>query len=154
MRATVRSLLDLVGYEWGPARTRVVLTSGGPRIASSRPRPSGHPVTRLMRVATGRDPERDILAALVGKAPRRMERAEAGGTARFAALAWVALPEGAAAGVAAHPRDVFPVPEGGARVGTDAGDLVGGRAVQVVVDGATPDEVAERIAAVRRRWTG
>ncbi|MGI5377173.1 hypothetical protein ACQEV2_23600 [Streptomyces sp. CA-251387] len=33
-----------------------------------------------------------------------------------------------------------------------AGTGSGGRAVQVVVDGASPDEVAERLTAVRRRW--
>ncbi|MGI5377172.1 ATP-grasp domain-containing protein [Streptomyces sp. CA-251387] len=58
VRATVRSLLDLVGYESGLAHTHVVLTESGPRIASARARPGGPPVRLLMRVATGRHPGR------------------------------------------------------------------------------------------------
>ncbi|MFE6178363.1 hypothetical protein [Streptomyces sp. NPDC056464] len=146
VRATVRSLLDLVGYESGLAHTHVVLTESGPRIASSRPRPSGHPITLLMRVATGRDPGHDILAALAGRSPREPD------AVRFAALARLALPDGApepTAGLldgiraSAHVHEVDIV---GGATGS------GGRAVQVVVDGSSPDEVAERLTAVRRRW--
>lgn len=34
MRSLVRSLLDLVGHESGPARTQVVLTPSGPRVVA------------------------------------------------------------------------------------------------------------------------
>ncbi|MFF2520958.1 hypothetical protein [Streptomyces liangshanensis] len=34
LRSLVRSLLDLAGHEAGPARTHVVLTPGGPRVAA------------------------------------------------------------------------------------------------------------------------
>ncbi|MEU8509027.1 hypothetical protein AB0C40_30850 [Streptomyces brevispora] len=36
LRSLVRSLLDLAGHESGAARTRVVLTSAGPRVAACR----------------------------------------------------------------------------------------------------------------------
>lgn len=145
VRATVRSLLDLVGYESGLAHTHVVLTESGPRIASSRARPSGTPVRLLMRVATGRHPGADVLSALAGRSPRKPD------AARFAALATLALPEGVPGPTAgldgiralAYVHEVHLV---GAGTGSD------GRAVQFVVDGASPDEVAARLTAVRRRW--
>ncbi|WP_446039167.1 hypothetical protein [Streptomyces sp. SID1121] len=34
LRSLVRALLDLAGHESGPARTHVVLTPGGPRVAA------------------------------------------------------------------------------------------------------------------------
>ena len=36
LRSMVRSLLDLVGHESGPARTTVALTSAGPRVLECR----------------------------------------------------------------------------------------------------------------------
>lgn len=36
LRSLVRSLLDLVGHERGPARTEVVLTASGPRVLECR----------------------------------------------------------------------------------------------------------------------
>ncbi|MFI7408751.1 acetyl-CoA carboxylase biotin carboxylase subunit family protein [Streptomyces sp. NPDC049627] len=147
VRATVRSLLDLVGYESGLAHTQVVLTESGPRIASARARPSGPAVRLLMRVATGRHPGEDVLAALAGRTPRKPD------AARFAALATLALPAGGPEPAArldgvrtlAHVREV-------GVVDTEAGS--GGRAVRLVVDGASPEEVAERLTAVRRQWDG
>ncbi|MEU3468597.1 hypothetical protein ABZ716_11865 [Streptomyces sp. NPDC006687] len=45
VRATVRALLDLSGYESGTTRTQVLLTSRGSRIAASR-EPYGNPARR------------------------------------------------------------------------------------------------------------
>lgn len=145
VRATVRSLLDLVGYESGLAHTHVVLTESGPRIASARARAGGHPLALLMRVANGRHPGVDILSALAGRSPRKPD------AARFAALATLALSDAAPDPTAgldgiralAHVHEVRVV---------GAGTGSGGRGVQVVVDGASPEDVAERLSVVRRTW--
>ncbi|MFE6916036.1 hypothetical protein [Streptomyces rubiginosohelvolus] len=72
VRATVRALLDLTGLEGGRVRTRVVLTSQGPRIASARASPVPGPAARLMAAATGQDPWAEVLAVLGGRVhPRR-----------------------------------------------------------------------------------
>ncbi|MFE5210524.1 acetyl-CoA carboxylase biotin carboxylase subunit family protein [Streptomyces sp. NPDC056600] len=145
VRATVRSLLDLAGYEAGLARTQVVLTERGPRIASSGTRPVDLPVTLVTRAATGRDPEHHILSVLAGRPPREPV------ATRFALLSRLAPPDDATWTPVGPDRlrDLAHVHE--ARVLDGAADP-GGRGVQVVVTGASPEEAAEHLRAVRRRW--
>ncbi|WP_086563283.1 hypothetical protein [Streptomyces africanus] len=70
-RATVRALLDLTGLESGRARTHVVLTPQGPRIASAQASPVPGPVARLRTAVTGQDPGAEVLAVLAKRAGPR-----------------------------------------------------------------------------------
>ncbi|MFF4799854.1 acetyl-CoA carboxylase biotin carboxylase subunit family protein [Streptomyces sp. NPDC001351] len=144
IRAAVRALLDLAGLQCGPAHTEVVVTENGPRIAAAKARLGAQPLRRLLRASTGRAPEEDVLSALAGS-PRRRPA-----PGRPAALARLPLcrPEGdlAAAltgiGGMRHVDDVRVV----------AADADSPEHVQVIVHGATHQELDERLAAVRRRW--
>ncbi|RPF35121.1 acetyl-CoA carboxylase biotin carboxylase subunit family protein [Streptomyces sp. TLI_185] len=144
IRAAVRALLDLAGLQSGPAHTEVVVTENGPRIAASKARLGAQPIRRLVRASTGRAPEEDVLSALAGS-PRRHPA-----PGRPAALARLPLchpgPDLAAllTGIVGmrHVDDVRVV----------AADADTPEHVQVIVHGATHQELDERLATVRRRW--
>lgn len=65
VRAAVTAVLDLVGYEFGPAQTSVVLSRCGPRIVRVRPG-FGRATPRLIEAATGFDVQAELLRALAG----------------------------------------------------------------------------------------
>ena len=62
-------LLDVVGYECGPAHTEVILTEDGPRIVESQARLGGDKIPEIIELATGFDIKRGMFAALAGRAP-------------------------------------------------------------------------------------
>ncbi|MBA0053682.1 hypothetical protein E0L36_23295 [Streptomyces sp. AJS327] len=145
VRSVVRALLDLAGFETGPAHTRVVVTPDGPRIAAATPRLAPPPVRCLVRAATGRPPDEDVLATLAGAAPPHHPTPDGS-----LALGRLPLP-GAAPEVTAilddlghspHVRDVRGVPATGRRP----------EHVRLIVRGRTAREAAERLARLRRRW--
>ncbi|MGW7427325.1 ATP-grasp domain-containing protein [Streptomyces sp. NPDC054813] len=144
IRAMVRALLDLAGLQSGPAHTEVVVTANGPRIAASSGRLGARPVRRLVRASTGRAPEEDVLAALAGSPFRRPA------PGRPAALVRLA-PRRPRAGLGAALSDLA-----GMRQVDDVrvveADADTPEHVEVVVHGVSHQEVAERLAAVRRRW--
>lgn len=88
VRAAATGLLDLAGYESGPAHLTVVLTADGPRIVRSQPRPAGGMNRRLIELATGWDPEAALFRALSGHPP------ETPAPRRYAAVAYFRLPQG------------------------------------------------------------
>ncbi|TWP52262.1 hypothetical protein FKR81_11905 [Lentzea tibetensis] len=65
VRAAVTAVLDLAGYEFGPAQTSVVLSRCGPRILRVRPG-FGRAIPRLIEAATGLDVQTELLRALAG----------------------------------------------------------------------------------------
>ncbi|GAQ58607.1 hypothetical protein [Streptomyces acidiscabies] len=76
LRSAVGSLLDLAGYQYGPAHTFVVLTPRGPVTTGCRTVVAEEVVAGLVRVAAGRDPVRDAFEVLAGRdvAPVRAGR--------------------------------------------------------------------------------
>ncbi|WP_328615074.1 hypothetical protein OHS18_46335 [Amycolatopsis sp. NBC_00355] len=66
VRATVTAMLDLVGYEFGPAETSVVLSGRGPRIVRARPGFGTRGIARLIEVTTGFDVQTELCRALAG----------------------------------------------------------------------------------------
>lgn len=66
VRALVTGMLDTVGYEFGPAHTRVVLTAGGPRLVCAEPRFTVHGIAALIETATGFDLVTGLFRALAG----------------------------------------------------------------------------------------
>ncbi|KDN21719.1 ATP-grasp domain-containing protein [Amycolatopsis rifamycinica] len=66
VRAAVTAMLDLVGYEFGPAETTVVLADDGPRIVGSRPCFGTRGIPRLIKTATGFDVQTELFRALAG----------------------------------------------------------------------------------------
>lgn len=66
VRATVTAMLDLVGYEFGPAETSVVLSGRGPRIVRARPGFGSRGIARLIEVTTGFDVQTELCRALAG----------------------------------------------------------------------------------------
>ncbi|QNP70206.1 hypothetical protein IAG44_12605 [Streptomyces roseirectus] len=67
LRSAVASLLDLAGYQYGPACTSVVLTARGPVTTGCRTVVAEEPVAGLVRVAAGRDVVGDAFGALAGR---------------------------------------------------------------------------------------
>ncbi|MFE9724326.1 hypothetical protein ACFYQ5_12240 [Streptomyces sp. NPDC005794] len=67
IRALATGLLDLAGYEFGYAFTRIALTEQGPRIINSLTQHASWPASRLIELTTGRVPERELVRALSGK---------------------------------------------------------------------------------------
>jgi hypothetical protein len=65
-RATVAAVLDLVGYEFGPAETTLVLSERGPRVVSVRPGFGTRTITRLIEIAAGVDVQTELFRALAG----------------------------------------------------------------------------------------
>ncbi|MFJ9539268.1 hypothetical protein ACIRPX_18660 [Streptomyces sp. NPDC101225] len=88
VRAVVTELLDLAGYEFGYAYTVVVLTADGPRVLRSRATWPDEPVASLIELATGFDPDDELVQALAGK-PVTVPAAD-----RYAAVASYRLPAG------------------------------------------------------------
>ncbi|MFI2781276.1 hypothetical protein [Streptomyces sp. ALB3] len=127
IRALATGLLDLAGYEFGYAFTRIACTAEGPRIINSRTEQAAWPTSRLIELTTGLVAERELVRALSGKpleAP---------------------VPVGCAAAVPLPgPHDV---PEGIAA-------LAGVREVRdghALITALTPDELTARTAAVLGR---
>ncbi|WP_327113548.1 hypothetical protein OG206_07555 [Streptomyces sp. NBC_01341] len=67
IRALATGLLDLAGYEFGYAFTRIAHTGRGPRIINALTRQASRPVSRLIELTTGLAPERELVRALAGK---------------------------------------------------------------------------------------
>lgn len=63
------ALLDAAGYRCGPAHTEVIVTADGPRIVESQARLGGDKLPVIIQLATGIDLEREVFAALAGRAP-------------------------------------------------------------------------------------
>ncbi|MFI8006526.1 hypothetical protein [Streptomyces sp. NPDC086010] len=127
IRALATGLLDLAGYEFGYAFTRIAHTAEGPRIINAYTRQASRPVSRLIELTTGLASERELVRALSGKP---MEAAVLVGCA-----AAVPLP---------CPDDV---PQ-------DVTLLAGVRELRdgyVLVTALTPAELTARTAAVRDR---
>jgi biotin carboxylase len=80
-------LLDVAGYECGPAHTEIILTEDGPRIVESQARLGGDKIPDIVELATGFDLKRGMFAALAGRAPRP---APAGSVAHIAYLGFPA----------------------------------------------------------------
>ncbi|MFF4314737.1 hypothetical protein ACWDFR_07140 [Streptomyces sp. 900105755] len=67
LRSAATSLLDLAGYQYGPAHTRVVLTPDGPVTTGCGAVVADEPVRRLVRVAARRDLVADTFEVLAGR---------------------------------------------------------------------------------------
>ncbi|OLZ65084.1 hypothetical protein AV521_32985 [Streptomyces sp. IMTB 2501] len=67
VRAAVTALLDLTGYQYGPAHTSVVLTARGPVITGCRAGLAPDPVPELLKEATGFDLVAGALEVLAGR---------------------------------------------------------------------------------------
>jgi hypothetical protein len=67
LRSVVTSLLDLTGYQYGPAHTHVVLTPRGPVTTGCGAGVAEEPVPWLVRVAAGRDLVEDAFEVLAGR---------------------------------------------------------------------------------------
>jgi predicted ATP-grasp superfamily ATP-dependent carboligase len=81
-------LLDVAGYQCGPAHTEVILTADGPRIVESQARLGGDKIPEIIQLALGFDMKRGVFAALAGRAPRL-------GPARSVGhIAYLSLPSG------------------------------------------------------------
>ncbi|MBD0840758.1 phosphoribosylglycinamide synthetase [Streptomyces sp. TRM68416] len=151
IRSAVCALLDLAGFEHGPADITVVLTGTGPRIVSSRPGFSRDGIPLLLRLARGVDLEAAFFQTLT--ISRCLPHTDA---VRTAGAAFFQLPPGRLTAVAdldeiralPHVHAVhFPFRPGDPVPGMTDGATVPGF---VVVDGANAEETAERLAAVRR----
>lgn len=125
IRSAVCALLDLAGFEQGPADTTVVLGATGPRVISCRPRFARDGIPLLLRLTRGIDLEEAFFQAL--RLGRCLPPTEAVGAA---ASGIVRLPPGSPAAVDAAPRHGC-----------------------VVVGGANPGEAAERLTEARERLT-
>jgi hypothetical protein len=66
IRATVAAVLDLVGYEFGPAETTLVLSERGPHVVSVRPGFGTRTIARLIETASGVDVQTELFRALAG----------------------------------------------------------------------------------------
>ncbi|MGW3355776.1 hypothetical protein ACWDFL_10175 [Streptomyces bungoensis] len=67
VRAVVTALLDLTGYQYGPAHTSVALTARGPVITGCRAGLGDDPVPELVRAAGGFDLAAGAIAVLAGR---------------------------------------------------------------------------------------
>lgn len=65
-RATVAAVLDLVGYEFGPAETTLVLSERGPHVVSVRPGFGTRTIAKLIETAAGVDVQTELFRALAG----------------------------------------------------------------------------------------
>jgi biotin carboxylase len=68
--ALATELLDIAGYQCGPAHTEIILTGHGPRIVESQARLGGDKIPEIIELATGFDIKRGMFAALAGRPPR------------------------------------------------------------------------------------
>ncbi|MFF8832189.1 acetyl-CoA carboxylase biotin carboxylase subunit family protein [Streptomyces sp. NPDC015131] len=144
IRSAVCALLDLAGFESGPAHTTVVRAPAGTRVLSARPGIGGDGIPRLVELAGGTDLEAEAFRALGGGLLRPT-------AARRTALAGF-LPEGAASGecAAAALRALPYVHDVEVRSGR--APVRSRRALRVVVTGDGPGEAARHLAAARRLW--
>lgn len=124
IRALATGLLDLVGYEFGYAFTRIARTGRGPRVVDAVPRQASWPVSRLIELTTGLVAERELVHALSGKPLK------AAMPVGCAAALPLSDPPGAPGRIAA-PEDVREARDG-----------------YVVLTALTPAELASRTAAV------
>ncbi|MEU1408065.1 hypothetical protein ABZ471_38095 [Streptomyces sp. NPDC005728] len=67
VRAVVTALLDLTGYQYGPAHTSVALTPRGPVITGCRAGLGDDPVPELVKVAGGFDLAAGAIEVLAGR---------------------------------------------------------------------------------------
>ncbi|MEU0334055.1 hypothetical protein [Streptomyces sp. NPDC006193] len=130
VRSVVTSLLDLAGYQYGPAHTVVLLTPHGPAIAGCEAVVAEEPVPALVRVAAGRDMVADAVRVLAGRDVGAVQ------ARRFAAS--VALPGDGRAGALPLPC-LHPVRESGGR-----------RAGHAVLAADSPQQAAERARDANR----
>jgi hypothetical protein len=151
VRAAARSLLDLAGYQFGPAQTSVVLTSRGPQVVRSRSRFGAHQIPRLIELATGLDVRAELFRMLVG-APFRPPDPR-----WFAAIGF--LPDsvgGRAAAPFAEPAQVLALPGVSELHAPTAAENLSAPApvdterAYVITEGASLAAVAESMSAVRR----
>ncbi|MBV2355017.1 hypothetical protein KUM39_11675 [Streptomyces sp. J2-1] len=137
VRAVVTALLDLTGYQYGPAHTRVALTDRGPVVLGCRAGIGDDPVPQLIGVAGGFDLAAGAVEVLTGRLvdPVRPHRFAAavrlGGVWRLSAAELAALPD---VRCVAAPGD--------------------GRPGHIVVGAETAEAAAGRIAELTALVTG
>ncbi|MFF4084437.1 hypothetical protein ACFYZN_34345 [Streptomyces sp. NPDC001777] len=124
IRALATGLLDLAGYEFGYAFTRIARTDEGPRVIESLPRQASWPTSRLIELTTGLVPERELVRALSGSPPEA--------PAMVGCAAAVPLPD----------------PSGAPDRITALADVREVRDGHVLLTALTPAELATRTAAV------
>ena len=137
VRAVVTALLDLAGYQFGPAHAEVTLTQGGPVITGCRAGLGDDPVPELLKAAGGFDLGAGAIEVLAG------QLVHAARPNRFAAATVLAPPwlmETAEVGVLPHVR--FVVPPGARRPG------------HLVVHADSPEVAAQRVASLRALVVG
>lgn len=133
VRAVVTALLDLTGYQYGPAHTSVALTPRGPVITGCREGLADDPVPDLVKAAGGCDLAAAAVDVLSG------QLVDAARPRRFAAAAVLDAPwrlETAEVGVLPHVRHVSPP------------DAEGGPG-HVVVHADSPEVAAQRVRSLR-----
>ncbi|MET8584051.1 hypothetical protein ABZX39_24705 [Streptomyces collinus] len=132
VRAVVTALLDLTGYQYGPAHTSVAVTPRGPVITDSRAGLGDDPVPELVKVAGGFDLAAAAIEVLAGRL------VDAVRPNRFAAAALLSPPwrmETTDVGGLPHVRHVTP-PEA-LRPG------------HLVVHADSPEGAARRVASLK-----
>lgn len=137
VRAVVTALLDLAGYQYGPAHAEVTLTPVGPVITGCRAGLADDPVPELLKAAGGFDLAAGAIEVLAGRliqAPRPN---------RFAAAAVLAPPWLlATAEVGVLPHVGFVAPPAARRPG------------HLVVHADSPEVAAQRVASLRALVVG
>ncbi|WP_406398594.1 ATP-grasp domain-containing protein [Streptomyces sp. NBC_00879] len=138
IRSATCALLDLAGFECGPAHTEVVQAPGGPRILASRAGLGGDRIPLLVELATGIDLEEESFRALTGGvlSPATVRRT--------AMIGFFRLPDG-------RPPSRSRLGELRALPHVHAVDVPArpGGPAHVVVVGAGPEEAAQQLAAAR-----
>jgi hypothetical protein len=131
VRAVVTALLDLAGYQYGPAHTSVALTARGPVITACRAGLADDPVPELVKAAGGFDLAAGALDVLSGRLVDSVR------PNRFAAAVMLGSPwrlDTAEVGVLPHVRYVMP-PEA-LRPG------------HLVIHADSPEVAAQRVASL------
>lgn len=151
VRAAARSVLDLAGYQFGPAQTNMVLTSSGPQIVRTYARFGVDQIPRLIELATGLDLRTELFRALAGAPFRTLD------PHWFAAVGF--LPElVSVSGAAAFPSRARVLALPGVselHVPTATGSLtaLGSANIEhayVITEGVTREAVTERMARARQ----
>ncbi|MFF9347186.1 ATP-grasp domain-containing protein [Streptomyces sp. NPDC014734] len=149
LRDLAVSVLDLAGYRFGPAHTEVILTPDGPRVVESQARLGGDRIPLLVEVAAGFDIEAWVFRALAG------EPLTAPVPGRTAAIGFFGFPAGVLDTVSGVAEAAALPHVHALHLPWSAGDELpptvssATRHGYVVVDGATPEQAAARVAAVR-----
>ncbi|MFG2572538.1 ATP-grasp domain-containing protein [Streptomyces sp. NPDC048481] len=81
VEATVRALLDAVGFVDGPAHTELILTAAGPRVVESHSRRGGDRINDLVRLVHGVDLEEATYRLALDDDPPALRRAPDGAAA-------------------------------------------------------------------------